>query len=98
MVTQLGGTLADPDAGELGKEDLLNLDPDVIFVVYMARTEDVEAEMISKVMDDPAFADLSAVKNERVYPIMLGDMYASTVRSIDGIRTFADGMYPALYQ
>ena len=98
MVTQLGGTLADPDAGELGKEDLLNLDPDVIFVVYMARTEDVEAEMISKVMDDPAFADLSAVKNERVYPIMLGDMYASTVRSIDGIRTFAAGMYPALYQ
>ncbi len=64
----------------------------------MARTEDVEAEMISKVMDDPAFADLSAVKNERVYPIMLGDMYASTVRSIDGIRTFAAGMYPALYQ
>lgn len=27
----------------------------------------------------------------------LGDMYASTVRSIDGIRTFAAGMYPDLY-
>ena len=38
------------------------------------------------------------MKNGRVYTIMLGDMYASTVRSIDGIRTFAAGMYPELYQ
>lgn len=98
MVEALGGTLADPDASSLGKEDLLVLDPDAIFVVYMARTENVEAEMIAKVMEDPAFADLSAVQNGRVYTIMLGDMYASTVRSLDGIRTFAAGMYPELYQ
>ena len=98
MVEALGGVLADPDASEFGKEDLVNLDPDVIFVVYMARTETVEAEMMAMVLEDPAFADLSAVTNARVYPIMLGDMYASTVRSIDGIRTLAAGMYPALYQ
>ena len=96
MVTSLGGTLADPDASQIGKEDLVALDPDVIFVVYMARTENVEAEMVSKVLDDPAFADLSAVQNGCVYTIMLGDMYAATVRCIDGIRTFAAGMYPDL--
>lgn len=96
MIEALGGTLAAPDVSEFGKEDLLVLDPDVIFVVYMARTENVEAEMIAKVMEDPAFADLSAVKNGRVYSVMLGDMYAATVRSIDGIRTFAAGMYPGL--
>ncbi len=98
MIEALGGTLADSDASELGKEDLLVLNPDVIFVVYMARTENVEAEMKAKVLEDPSFADLSAVQNGRVYTIMLGDMYASTVRSIDGIRTFAAGMYPDLYE
>lgn len=98
MITQLGATLAEPEANSIGKEDLLNLDPDVIFVVYMARTEGVEEEMRGKLMDGPAFADLSAVQNGRVYTIMLGDMYASTVRSIDGIRTFAAGLYPELYQ
>lgn len=98
MVEQLGGVLVEPEASSIGKEDLLGLDPDVIFVVYMARTEDVEEEMRSNVVDDPAFAELSAVKNGRVCTIMLGDMYASTVRSIDGIRTFAAGMYPELYQ
>lgn len=96
MVTALGGTLAAPDASELGKEDLVALGPDVIFVVYMARTETVEAEKKALITDDPAFADLSAVKNGRVNTIMLGDMYAATVRCIDGIRTFADGMYPEL--
>lgn len=96
MVTALGGTLAAPDASDLGKEDLVALDPDVIFVVYMARTETVEAEKMALVMEDPAFADLSAVKNGRVKTIMLGDMYASTVRSIDGIRVLAAGMYPEL--
>lgn len=98
MITQLGAVLAEPEASSIGKEDLLGLDPDVIFVVYMARTEGVEEEMRSKLTGDPAFADLSAVQNDRVYTIMLGDMYASTVRSIDGIRTFAAGLYPALYQ
>lgn len=98
MVSSLGGTLAAPDASELGKEDIVELDPDVIFVVYMARTETVEAEKKALITDDPAFADLSAVKNDRVNTIMLGDMYASTVRSIDGIRVFAAGMYPELYQ
>lgn len=98
MVRALGGTLASPDVSELDKEDLVNLNPDVIFIVYMARTENVEEDMLNKLLEDPAFADLDAVKNNRVYTIMLGDMYASTVRSIDGIRTFAAGMYPELYQ
>lgn len=30
------------------------------------------------------------------YLIMLGDMYASGPRTIDGINTFAQGMYPDL--
>lgn len=98
MVVQLGGILAEPEASTIGKEDLLGLDPDVIFVVYMARTETAEAEMRAKLLEDPAFAELRAVKNQRVYTVMLGDMYASTVRSIDGIRALAAGMYPALYQ
>lgn len=38
--------------------------------------EDVKSTCVAKVMEDPAFASLDAVKNGRVYPIMLGDMYA----------------------
>ena len=63
MVTQLGATLANPDASTVGKEDIIAANPD-------------------------------AVKNGRVYPIMLSEMYASATRTQDGIETFAKGLYP----
>lgn len=100
MVTALGGELARPDGSDLGKEDLVACDPDVIFVVYMAYSGDdpdaVRAEQLAAIQDDPALASLSAVQNGRVHLIMLGDMYASGPRTIDGIRTLAQGMYPGL--
>lgn len=100
MLTKLGATLALPDAKSIGNEDLIAADPDVIFVVYMqydrsADSNDAKQEQLDKLLNEPAFASLKAIRNGRVYPIMLGDMYASTVRSIDGIRTFAQGLYPS---
>ena len=98
MVQQLGGTLVKPEGGEMGKEDLVALDPDVIFVVYMAYSGDdpatVRSSQMSVLLDDPAYSSLSAIENQRIYPIMLGDMYASGPRTIDGIRNIAAGMYP----
>ncbi len=100
MVTQLGGQLVKPEGNEMGKEDLVAGDPDVIFVVYMAYAGDdpetVKAQQLSAIQDDPALASLSAIQSGRVYPIMLGDMYASGPRTGDGIRVFAQGMYPRL--
>ncbi len=101
MVVQLGGELVMPEGSEMGKEDLLVLDPDVIFVVYMAYSGDdpetVMADQLAVICDDPALASLSAVQNDRVYLIMLGDMYASGARTGDGLRVLAEGMYPSLY-
>ena len=79
----------------MGKiEDLIKLNPDCIFVSYMDRgNENVPVEEINKILENPAFASLSAVKNKRVYSIPLGDMYSSGIRTIDGINTFANGLY-----
>jgi len=100
MVVQLGGELVKPEGNEMGKEDLVACDPDVIFVVYMAYSGDdpetVKAQQLSIIQDDPAFASLSAVQSGRVHLIMLGDMYASGPRTGGGIQVFAQGMYPQL--
>ncbi len=100
MVTQLGGQLVKPEGNEMGKEDLVAGDPDVIFVVYMAYAGDdpetVKAQQLSAIQDAPALASLSAIQSGRVYPVMLGDMYASGPRTGDGIGVFAQGMYPRL--
>ena len=36
------------------------------------------------------------MKNQRVVPIMLSEMYASATRTQDGIETIAKGLYPDL--
>ena len=100
MVVQLGGTLVKPEGGEMSKEELVQADPDVIFVIYMAYSGDdpetVVAEQLGAITGDPALASLSAVAADRVKPVMLGDVYAAGPRTVDGIRTIAAGMYPDL--
>ena len=94
MATKLGAELLNPEGGNIGAEDLIKLNPDCIFVSYMDRgNENVPVEEINKILENPAFASLSAVKNKRVYSIPLGDMYSSGIRTIDGINTFANGLY-----
>lgn len=100
MVTQLGGQLVQPEGSEMSKEALVTADPDVIFVVYMAYAgdspEEVIAAQLAAITEDPALASLSAVRNGRVYPVMLGDIYAAGPRTVDGIRTIAAGLYGEL--
>ena len=50
--------------------------------------------LLAVIKDDEALQSLDAVKNGRVYPIMLSEMYASATRTQDGIETFAKGLYP----
>lgn len=49
---------------------------------------------LAVIQDDESLKSLDAVKNGRVYPIMLSEMYASATRTQDGIETFAKGLYP----
>ena len=81
-------------------EEIKALNPDVIYVVYMPYSgddpEQVKQDALDKLLEDKAFSSLDAVKNKRVVPIMLGDMYASGVRTINGIETISQGLYPDL--
>lgn len=100
MVQTLGAELVSKDGKNLGKEDIISLNPDVIFVVYMPYSgdnpEEVKQTNLNYILKDSAFKNLDAVKNNRVVPIMLGDMYASGVRTKDGIVNFSKGLYPEI--
>ena len=100
MVKSLGGNLVAKSQSKLGKEDIVSLNPDVIYVVYMPYSGDdpqkVKQENLDKLLKDESFKSLDAVKNGRVVPLMLGDMYASGVRTANGIETISHGLYPSL--
>lgn len=97
MVTQLGADLLSPEGNDLGVEDVIAFDADTIFVVYYNGGDktDLEAETqaMAHVLENPKFASLSAVKNNKVIAIPLGEMYASGIRTIDGIERISKGIY-----
>lgn len=99
MVTQLGGMISSKK-DSLGKEELLTINPDVIFVVYMPYEGDNEEEVkqsnLDKIVKDKALQSLVAVQEKRVVPIKLSEMYASATRTQDGIVSFAKGLYPTV--
>ena len=100
MVTKLGAELVNPDASEVGKEDIIAANPDIIFVVYMPYSGDdpetVKESQLNVIMEDEALKSLDAVNNGKVVPIMLSEMYASATRTQEGMVTFAENLYPDL--
>lgn len=72
MVAQMGGELMDLPS-DIGAEDLLNADPDVLFIIG-------DDEKVADFMANEAYGSLSAVQNERVFPLDLSDVYTSGIR------------------
>lgn len=88
MVELLGGDVVKTPA-VIGYENLLGINPDVIFVVYY-KDKQAALDRIYKV---PALQSLKAVKNGKVVPVLLEYVYSSEVRTAEGLRILAEGMY-----
>jgi len=58
--------------------------------------DNIPQQEVDKILKDEYLQTLSAVKNKKVYPISLGEMYSSGIRTIDGINTFSKGLYEAV--
>lgn len=93
IATLSGANLVFGDERGFGLEELIEKNPEVIFTVYFGDEKLKESE-VEKIVGNPALQSLDAVKNKRVYPIMLSEVYASGVRTADGIKTIVEGLYP----
>ena len=93
MVTRLGAELLD-SGNRVNYEELINLNPDVVFIAFMG---DDGQKYVDQFLQTEALASVTCVKNKRAYAIPLTYMLASATRTLDGIRVFAKGLYPALY-
>lgn len=97
IATQMGADLVADKNGNIGKEDLIKLNPDVIFTVYYG-DKLVEKTSLDSIKKDAALSSISAVESNRVHSIMLSEVYASGIRTLDGIKSISKGLYPELYQ
>lgn len=97
MLESVGGQLALGKEGEersLGAEHLVAADPAVIFAIYYGEKSAEEA--VNEFFEDEALANLSAVKEGRVYGLKLDTVYCSGLRTGEGLRSLIKGLYPGL--
>lgn len=97
IATKAGAILAvgSENSNNISAEDLIAADPDVIFMVYYTGYIN-EEEAVASIMNNKAFASLSAVKNKRVYALNLTSIYCSGIRTYEGITNISSALYPEL--
>ena len=95
IATQVGAELVGADLSSIGKEQLIELNPDVIFSVYYGDAI-IRDQSTAAITQDDALKSVSAVENDRVHSIVLSEVYASGIRTHDGIKTIISGLYPEL--
>lgn len=95
IATLVGADLVAKENGRIGAEDLVNLNPEVIFTVYYGNAIDRDTALQS-IMENPALSSISAIQNNRVHSIMLSEVFASGIRTLDGIISISKGLYPEL--
>lgn len=96
MVNQIGGTLAKQESAVMTAEEVAEINPDVLFITYTPYLDDdeelIKEEKMDLFLQDEMFAEMNAVKNNKVIPVMLNEIFASGVRTVDGVETLAEGM------
>lgn len=98
IVHELHGELLAAKDRSIGIEQVMELDPDVIFVVVIESHYGHEQDMVDRVTKHKALKNLRCVKEGRVVALPLYAIYSSGVRTYDGIKIIAAGMYPDLYK
>lgn len=98
IVRELNGELLAAKERSIGMEQIVDLNPDVIFVVVIEANYGHEQDMLDRVMQHKALKNLRCVKEGRVYALPLYSIYSSGVRTYDGIKIIANGLYPDLYK
>lgn len=99
--TNISGTIGDSaDAKVFSMEKILTEDPDFIFVQTMGSDEEKIAERLkSDVESNPAWASLTAVKNDR-YIVLPKDLYLykPNDRYAEAYEGLAKILYPEIFK
>ena len=98
IVNVLHGDLLSAQDLNIGIEQIVDYDPDVIFVIVIEAYYGREQEIVNRLTQHSALKNLRCVQNKRVVALPLYAVYSAGVRAYDGIRIIARGLYPELYK
>ena len=97
MLRALGAEHLAADGTSLSMEEMIELNPDAIFLVVIENDYGNEDAILARLYENPALSSLVCVKERRIYTAPLYAVYSAGIRTYDGITIFAHGLYPEIY-
>lgn len=99
MLTMLGGRNIITEPGNtripFSLERILLEDPEILFIITMGPTEKIQRKVAKELMEQPAWKQLSAVRNGRVHFLPVDRyLYLPGTRFPEAFRYLAELMYP----
>lgn len=96
IVNEVGGELLLPKESSISYEELITINPDVLFVVVIESEYDVADKVVDRFYKNPALQSLRVVKNRSIKVLPLYAIYSPGIRVKDGIEIISEGLYPNL--
>lgn len=97
IVERLNGEIVNKNKGIISREELIFQNPDIVFLMVNEFDYGNEKLLRKRFTEEIALNSLKCIKNKRVYLLYLYESQYSAVRTIEGINTIAQGMYPELF-
>lgn len=94
MLEEIGGHLISETGQTINAEELIQLNPSVIFLVLIEDDYDRQDELIENLYSNPILQHVDAVRNHRIFGIPLFMVYSAGTRIHDGLDIMIHGLYP----
>lgn len=98
ILRRMNGELLASGQQQISKEQIIEMDPDAIFVILIEGDYDHPKQKLDMLYHEQALWDVRCIREKRVYPLPLYSVYSSGIRTLDGIRYIGKGLYPDLYK
>lgn len=98
ILRRMNGELLASRQQQISKEQIIEMDPDAIFVILIEGDYDHSKQKLDMLYHEQALRDVRCIREKRVYPLPLYSVYSSGIRTLDGIRYIGKGLYPDLYK
>ncbi|SFD13292.1 ABC transporter substrate-binding protein [Clostridium uliginosum] len=95
MIAKAGGENLGVKSGEMSAEDIVAANPDVIVVVHFEDGKNIDDKSIFEIYTgNPAFANVTAVKNNDFIVTGLAETWAGGIRVVDAVERYFKELYP----
>ncbi|WP_297012816.1 ABC transporter substrate-binding protein [uncultured Dialister sp.] len=93
ILKAMGGELLQPSSRDISREELIDLNPDALFLVVIESDYERTDEVLSYFYEDEALQNVDCIRNRNIHVLPLYAVYSAGVRMSDGIELVGKGLY-----